>query len=290
MDFLRERLLGEQAPDAVNALYQRRGLLADSARANTAVLAAAGLWEGAAPHAGFALWAPLARDIDLLHAGRPLGAVLRLLDANRAEDDIDPAQLDGAYPHPLRPSVKSQLGIGLVWTRVPPEGGPMYAQPLTATQVLARVETFHRPYHQALRRLLDASHTRWGAVWHINCHSMQNHASAMSTQPRGTPRPDFVLGDRDGTSCEPAFTRAVAEFLRGRGYDVAINDPYKGMELIRANGDPARARHSMQIEVNRRLYMNELTREPHDGFAQLQSTFTELARHLAGHITRAAQP
>lgn len=233
------------------------------------------LWQGA-----------LAAGAVLLHAHFPRAYV----DANRAEDDIDPAQLDGAYPHPLRPSVKSQLGIGLVWMRVPPEGGPMYAQPLTAAQVLARVEAYHRPYHQALRHLLDASHARWGAVWHINCHSMQNHASAMSTQPRGTTRPDFVLGDRDGTSCEPAFTHTVAEFLRARGYDVAINDPYKGMELIRANGDPARARHSMQIEVNRRLYMNEVTREPHDGFVALQSTFTELARHLAGHITRAVQP
>lgn len=233
------------------------------------------LWQGA-----------LAAGAVLLHAHFPRAYV----DANRAEDDIDPAQIDGVYPHPLRPSVKSQLGIGLVWTRVPPEGGPMYARPLTAAQVLARVESFHRPYHQALRSLLEASHARWGAVWHINCHSMQNHASAMSTQPRGTPRPDFVLGDRDGTSCEPAFTRAVAEFLRGRGYDVAINDPYKGMELIRAHGDPARARHSMQIEVNRRLYMDEVTREPHDGFALLQSAFTELARHLAGHINRVVQP
>lgn len=227
------------------------------------------LWRGA-----------MASGAVLLHAHFPRAYV----DANRAADDIDPAQIDGEYPEPLRPSVKSRLGIGLCWTRVPPEGGPMYAQPLTAEQVLARVRTYHRPYQQALRSLLDASHARWGAVWHINCHSMQNHASAMSTQPRGTARPDFVLGDLDGTSCDPAFTLTVADFLRERGYHVTINDPYKGMELIRANGDPARRRHSMQIEVNRRLYMNEVTRQPHEGFDALQATFTALTAHLSDHI------
>lgn len=216
----------------------------------------------------------------LLHALFPRAYV----DANRADDDIDPAHLEGTYPEQLRPTVKSQLGIGLCWTRVPPEGEPMYPKALTASQVLARVNTYHRPYHQQLRRLLDASHQRWGSVWHVNCHSMQNQASAMSTQPRGTLRPDFVLGDRDGSTAQVQFSQVTAEFLKNRGYVVTINDPYKGMELIRANGDPARGRHSMQIEVNRRLYMDEVTREPHSGFVDLQATFAALSTHLLTYI------
>ncbi len=232
------------------------------------------LWQGA-----------LQSGAVLLHAHFPRAYV----DANRAQDDIDPQQLQGDYPEPLKPSVKSQLGIGLCWTRVPPDGGPLYAQMLTAEQVLHRVNTYHRPYHQQLRRLLDHSHARFGAVWHIDCHSMQNHASAMSTQPKGTLRPDFVLGDRDGQTCEPGFTQAVAEFLRGKGFHVTINDPYKGVELIRANGNPAQGRHSMQIEVNRRLYMDEKTRLPHAGFDALQNTYTDLAAHLSAYIHHALQ-
>lgn len=227
------------------------------------------LWQGAVGHGAV-----------LLHALFPRAYV----DANRADDDIDPAHLQGDYPETLKPSVKSQLGIGLCWTRVPPDGEPMYARALTAQQVLARVNTYHRPYHQTLRRLLDQSHARWGSVWHINCHSMQNHASAMSTQPKGTVRPDFVLGDRDGTTADPEFAQVVATYLRGMGYGVNINDPYKGVELIRANGDPARQRHSMQIEVNRRLYMNEVTRESSADFGRLQQTFTSLSQHLAHYI------
>lgn len=232
------------------------------------------------------LWAgaPAAGAV-LLHAHFP-----RIyIDANRADDDMDPDQIEGALPFPLNPSEKSRLGIGLCWTRVPPEGGPLYARRLTAAQVLARIETFHRPYQARLRALLDAAHGRWGAVWHVNCHSMQEVASAMSTQARGTPRPDFVLGDLDGAACAPAFTRTVQDFLTARGHSVAINDPYKGMELIRASGAPSDGRHALQIEVNRRLYMDESTRAPNDGYPALKATFSDLSRHLAGFVEAALE-
>lgn len=207
------------------------------------------------------------------------------IDTNRAADDMDPAQIEGYFPRPLNPSIKSRLGIGLCWTREPPAGGPLYDRKLTATEIIHRLDTYHQPYQQQLRVLLDSAHTRWGSVWHVNCHSMQEFASAMSTQERGTARPDFVLGDRDGTSCSPDMTEAVRSFLVAKGFSVAVNDPYKGMELIRANGDPSKHRHSMQIEVNRKLYMNEETREPNDGFNALQSTFSELSNHLAAFVT-----
>jgi N-formylglutamate amidohydrolase len=216
----------------------------------------------------------------LLHAHFPRSYI----DPNRAGDDMDPAQIDGTFPGPLNPSVKSRLGIGLCWTRVPPGGGPLYDRRLTADEITHRLATYHQPYQRKLRALLDAAHARWGAVWHINCHSMQEVASAMSTQERGTPRPDFVLGDRDGTACDPAFTETVRAFLAARGYSVAVNDPYKGMELIRANGAPAARRHSMQIEVNRKLYMDEATRIPNAGYAALQASFSDLSAHLAGRV------
>jgi N-formylglutamate deformylase len=229
----------------------------------------ADLWAGA-------VWAGAV----LLEAHFPRSYV----DANRAADDMDPDQIEGSYPGVLKPTVKSRLGIGLCWTRVPPEGGPMYHRRLTASEVAARITTYHRPYQGQLRSLLDDSHRRWGAVWHINCHSMQEVASAMSTQDRGTPRPDFVLGDLDGTACEPTLTETVRAFLTALGYSVAINDPYKGMELIRANGAPEEGRHSLQIEVNRKLYMDERSRLPNDGYGELKACFSKLAAHLAAHV------
>ena len=218
----------------------------------------------------------------LLHAHFPRSYI----DPNRAQDDMDPDQIDGVFSKPLKPSIKSTLGIGLCWTREPPTGGPLYDRKLTAAQITHRLETYHQPYQTKLRELLDASHAHWGAVWHVNCHSMQEVASAMSTQERGTPRPDFVLGDLEGTACAPEFTETVRSFLTARGYSVAVNDPYKGMELIRANGNPDQGRHSLQIEVNRKLYMNEATRERNDGYDALKASFTALSHHLADFVSQ----
>ena len=93
----------------------------------------------------------------------------------------------------------------------------------------------------------------------------------------GKARADFVLGDRDGTSCAAAFTEFVRTTLTGMGYHVAVNDPYKGVELVRAFSDPARGRHSLQIEINKRLYMDEDAREKSAGYAALRANLSRLA-------------
>ena len=97
-----------------------------------------------------------------------------------------------------------------------------------------------------LRRIaaeLDGLHRSFGAVWHVNCHSMPAVGDANADDP-GRARADFVLGDRDGTTCAPEFTALVADVVRGMGYSVAINDPYKGVEIVRRHGRPAARRHS----------------------------------------------
>lgn len=217
----------------------------------------------------------------LLHAHFPRAYV----DANRAEDDMDPARITGAPPWPLNPGPKSLAGVGLIWTRVPPEGGPMYDAPLPAEVLRHRVETYHRPYHQSLDALLDTTHARWGRAWHVNCHSMPNLPSAMtrSATDHG-PRADFVLGDRDGTTCAPELTETVRAFLAGRGYSVKVNDPYKGVELVRRHGRPAEGRHSLQVEVNRRIYMDDATRAPNAQFDTTRATLRALTGHLARFI------
>jgi len=108
-------------------------------------------------------------------------------------------------------------------------------------------------------------------------------SSKISEEGPGKPRADFVLGDRDGTTCAPEFTQLVADTLRGMGYEVKVNDPYKGVELVRAFSDPQSNRHSLQIEVNRRLYMDERTREKSAGFDKLRRDLESLVATLARH-------
>ncbi|HEU4353818.1 MAG TPA: N-formylglutamate amidohydrolase, partial [Burkholderiales bacterium] len=69
------------------------------------------------------------------------------------------------------------------------------------------------------------------------------------------------------------------------GYWVTVNDPYKGVELIRAYSNPSAGRHSLQIEINKRLYMDERTLQKGTGFSALQKNLGELLRILMDEIS-----
>jgi N-formylglutamate amidohydrolase len=70
------------------------------------------------------------------------------------------------------------------------------------------------------------------------------------------------------------------------GYRVKVNDPYKGVELVRAYADPAAGRHSLQIEINKRLYMDEATLAKTPGFALLQKNLSTLLGELKTYVCR----
>lgn len=205
------------------------------------------------------------------------------IDPNRAPNDLDPALLDGPWPELLSPGEKSRLGYGLVWSQLDAQT-PLYQRRLGVAEVRSRIERCWRPYHQALQQAIDASVRDFGAVWHLNLHSMPHDAFARLGLPSDRPLADFVLGDRDGTSCAPAFVDLVAKTLRSYGYSVAINDPYKGVELIGRIGQPEQNRHSLQIEIRRPLYMDEATREPNAGFEPLRRHLSDLMGVIAAHV------
>ena len=193
------------------------------------------------------------------------------IDANRGPEEIDLQLLSEPWPGEVVTTGKVKLGKGLVW-RILDDGTPIYDRPLRANEVKARIDRCWTPYHEAVRQAIESTAERLGRVIHLNCHSMPSVAAAYSTDFPGEPHPDFVLGDRDGTTADPALTRWMADFLRGRGHTVNVNHPYKGVELVRRHGKPAQHRHSVQLEINKRLYMDEATLETNDGFPRLQAT------------------
>jgi N-formylglutamate deformylase len=201
------------------------------------------------------------------------------IDVNRRLADIDTTMIEGSWPDPVDVSPKTRSGIGLIW-RLLDDRTPIYARKLTVDEVRDRIETCYRPYWDALRRSAEHLVARHGRLVHINCHSMPEEAGPLSWVPRGTRFADIVLGDRDGTTCTPAFTALVAEAFRKEGLSVAINDPYKGVEIVKQIGAPAEGRESMQIEINRRLYMNEATREKSAHYED----FKALLRRVMGQV------
>ena len=202
------------------------------------------------------------------------------IDPNRRLDDVDPALIDGVWPEPLNPGPKSALGIGLFRHKAN-DGGPLLAQPLSVAGLQARIERCWRPYRSALTEALDGLHARHGAVWHIDMHSMKSVGTAITPDGPGAERPDMVIGDLEGQACDPAFTALVAERLRAYGYSVALNDPYKGAEIIRSHGRPADRRHSLQIEMKRALYMDEATITANEGYAKLKTDLRRLVAEVA---------
>jgi N-formylglutamate deformylase len=205
------------------------------------------------------------------------------LDANRNTTEIDASLLDEPWPDPVETDpvalAKVRLGKGLIW-RLTDEGMPIYERQLSVAEVRGRIDRCWKPYHDAVRAAIDAAHERHGFSIHLNCHSMPAIASTHATGHPGMVHADVVLGDRDGTSADPRLSRVVGEHLEGLGYGVSYNHPYKGVELVRRYGDPSRHRHSLQVEVNRKLYMDERTLEPNQGFAPLQRDLRSLVERL----------
>jgi N-formylglutamate deformylase len=205
------------------------------------------------------------------------------LDANRNVTELDVSLLEDAWPEPLEtdPAVlsKVRLGKGLIW-RCTDEGQDIYDRKLTAAEVRGRIERCWRPYHEAVAQAIAAAHARHGYSIHLNCHSMPAVAASHATEFPGLVHADFVIGDRDGTSASPALSRVVCDVLRGFGYSVEYNHPYKGVELVRRYGNPAAQRHSIQVEVNRKLYMDEDTLQTHAGFDTLHAHLRELVQAL----------
>ncbi len=204
------------------------------------------------------------------------------IDANRAAADIDQELLDAPWPGPVTPSIKTTSGIGLIWRLAKP-GCPIYSRKLTVAEVKARIDTYHEPYQRALMETVSRVKQRFGGVWHVNCHSMPAVSDERSPEGAGIRRADFVLGDRDGTTCSPDFTTFVASEIRAMGYRVALNDPFKGVELVRMVGAPAERCHSLQIEVNRDLFLDDSTKAKTAGFAKLKADITTLIGRICDY-------
>jgi N-formylglutamate deformylase len=197
------------------------------------------------------------------------------IDVNRSLNEVDLELIADSWPSPVIPSSKTRLGKGLVWRQLD-TGDEIYSSRLLTKEIEYRIDNYWIPYHNELKRLLQTVYDTHGYVVHFNCHSMPSVSGPLSTEEPGLIHPDFVLGDRDGTSANPLITQFIYKFLTGLGYNCWINRPYKGVELVRAYSNPSQRRHSIQVEINRKLYMNEQTLELHSGFEKIRSDLNAL--------------
>ena len=191
-----------------------------------------------------------------------------MIDLNRAENDIDPAAIDGVWGEPLCPDAMTRAGFGLV-RRLCRAGVPLYRAPLTEAEIRRRLTVYYRPYHACLQKLVATRLDRFGRCFFIDAHSMPG-----GIEKNGA-RVDFVLGSLDDTSCDPDFTRRAQRILQDQGYSVALNAPYKGREILQRYGLTGQGAQTFQLEISRALYLNEKTLEKHQGFDKLREDLSK---------------
>lgn len=225
--------------------------------------------------------------VDRLLAGAPARGATVLaatyprsyIDVNRDERDIDESLLAEPWPTPLAPTEKSARGLGLIRRFVVP-GVEIPAGPLTVEEVQQRIDRVYRPYRRRLEALVDEVRGARGVVWHVDWHSMKSSGNAMTPDGPRAVRADFVVSDVRGTSAAAHVTALVVGALESLGYRVAVNDPYTGGAIVQRVGSPSSGVHSIQIEVNRALYLDEMAVALAAGFSKLAGDIDTLTRHL----------
>ncbi len=198
------------------------------------------------------------------------------LDANREPWELDPRMF--AEPVPSYCNIRSVRvagGLGTV-PRLVGEGFEIYSGRLPLAEAVTRIETIYKPFHETLKRLVTQTHAAFGFAVLVDCHSMPAGVRVADTGLR----PDFIVGDRFGTSAASVLTATAIDLLSAMGYRVAHNTPYAGGFITEHYGRPTRKIHALQIEINRGLYMNEATLKKTEGFDTLVEDLTQFCADL----------
>lgn len=181
------------------------------------------------------------------------------IDLNRAEDERDPLIDDGARPIPSgAAATKIRSGLGLVPRRAAP-GVTLWRRRLADDEVRARIAADHRPYHAAIAEALTAARARFGAALLIDLHSMPPLPGAAPAR--------FVIGDRFGRSAGGRLVYRLEAEVAAAGHRAALNAPYPGGHILARHGRPDLGIHAIQVEVDRRLYLDPALNAPGKGLA-----------------------
>jgi N-formylglutamate deformylase len=204
----------------------------------------------------------LRRDVDLAvdslcRNATSVGAALLSTTISRFVVDLNRDPLDYGSAVAVPPSTKPSVSYGnrgLIWTRTT-RNEIVVDRPLTPDEVELRLGFYH-PYHRILASMLAERRRRFGYALLLDAHSMPSQG-AEGHSDRGQIRADFVLGDNLGKACSAELIDPVETVIREAGFSVARNQPYKGGYNTQFYGRPEFGVQALQVEINRKLYMDE---------------------------------
>jgi len=170
---------------------------------------------------------------------------------------------------------KKTSAFGLFRTLCTPANPlPIYDRPLSPQETHHRIQNYYTPYHKQLGNMIRQTKNDFGYVWHLNCHSMPSHKTSGQKNPY-----DFILSNQNHKTSDAQTLFMMKAELEKMGYKVGLNIPgYRGAEIVQRYGKPQQNIHSVQLEINRGLYMDENTFTKKFNFSKLQKDlkfFTE---------------
>lgn len=209
-----------------------------------------------------------------------------MIDLNRSADDVDWDMIAQGKPDRLvspKSGLRARSGLGLIPRRLPGLG-ELWQQRHDTAELTARIEGVHAPYHQCLADSLAALRARWGTALLIDLHSMPPLALR-----DGLPSPEFVLGDRFGTTCHGALLASCFGYFAEQGRAAAHNRPYAGGYVLERHAAPAEGIHAVQLEIDRSCYLDGRLAELGPGFAGMVALLAGLVRQLAAEVAELGQ-
>jgi N-formylglutamate amidohydrolase len=193
------------------------------------------------------------------------------IDLNRDVQECDPGLIDMPYGEAPLVSAKVRGGLGLIPRRIT-GGGDIWRRRITAIDVADRIAQHHKPYHDALDERLSRAWARFGVAILLDIHSMP-------TIPENAngPSPQIVIGDSFGRTAHDRFTARAAAIAEQHGFITALNHPYAGGHILARHAQPQRGRHAIQIEVDRRLYLDSALDRPSERLESVQRFIAQIA-------------
>lgn len=197
-----------------------------------------------------------------------------VIDVNRGEGDVDGEVVEGA-----RGDVR--LHHGLVW-RTTSDGEPALSRRLSLRELEERLDLVWRPYHRELAAIVDQKRARFGIAIVLAAHSMPsvdrgNRRDGLESV-RG--RADVVPGTRGRRSAAGRFIDGVEQHAMAQGWTVRHDDPYAGGFTTQHYGRPRENVHAVQVELSRRLYLDEVTLRPLESFGAVRDWCRTLVQRL----------
>lgn len=198
-----------------------------------------------------------------------------VIDLNRKPDEYDgDSVLDAPHAVGVHPK-------GLHWS-ITTFGEKLIQRPMSKDLHDRFVREHYEPFHQSVQAMFQSFAQK--PVYHLDLHSMPSQGTALHNDP-GSKRADVVVSDFHGKSARKDFVEMVMESYRQAGFEVAYNWPYFGGGITQMYGRPAEGQHTVQIELNRSLYMDEVNKQKNASFVKTQKKLAQAMEAIVQRLS-----